>query len=65
MGRSGLSHSKADKNIYSFENISTGEIVTLTKYEFGRLTGSDSVSKLISGKLKSSAGWKLAHSPSS
>lgn len=65
MGRSGLEHARADKKIYSFTNIKTGETINATKYDFGVMTGSDSVSKLINGKLKTSAGWKLNHSPSS
>ena len=63
MGRSGLEHSRVDKQIYSFTNIKTGEIVNATKHEFGVITGSRSISKLINGKLKTSAGWKLSHLP--
>ena len=60
MGRGGLQHSGADKTLYKFKNIQTNEIMCLTKYEFSQLSGSGSVSALVSGRLKKSKGWCMA-----
>jgi len=35
--KSGLNHYNVDKTLYKFENVLTGEIVILTKYEFAKL----------------------------
>lgn len=52
-----------DKNIYEFENIETGEILSLTAYDFCIKTGASrgNVSQLVNRKNtpKSVKGWKL------
>lgn len=55
----GTNHSQYDPTIYSFENIITGEIIRMTKYEFRNTFKGTSVSQLINGKLKSTGGWRL------
>ena len=60
MGRKGVEHSRYDPTVYSFKNLSTGEIKNLTKTEFKQISGSGSVGALVSGFLKTSKGWCMA-----
>lgn len=60
MGRKGLDHARADKTLYNFKHIKSGEIKKLTKYEFSQLSGSGSANALVNGFLKTSKGWCIA-----
>lgn len=50
-----------DETIYSFENVSTGEVVHLTQFEFRRSYGLESidVSQLVNGRRQIARGWKI------
>lgn len=59
MGRRGTEHSRYDATQYLFECIATGEQQAMTKLEFKQRTGSLSAGALITGHLKTSAGWRF------
>ncbi len=59
--RKGKDHHSYDSTVYAFENISTGEVVNTTCYEFSKLLNSKHVYGMAKGKnkLKTVKGWKL------
>ena len=56
--RSGLNHSKSDKTIYTFVHDS-GLIENLSRVEMVKKHKIGNISRLISGVIKSSMGWKV------
>ena len=56
--RSGLNHARADKTVYTFIHES-GITAQCTRVEMKQLHKIGSISRLISGNIKSSMGWRL------
>lgn len=52
-------HWNSDKNLYEFENISTGERAISLKSTFRKMINSDHVSRIISGERKTAKGWRF------
>jgi hypothetical protein len=61
--RKGAKHSMFDHQKYSFKNKITGEVVSMTRYEFYEKfdfkNQMGNISEMISGKRKSVKGWRL------